>query len=274
MREGGSKSCGGGSLCACRRALVLSPAAGWLGSVFPAATTARAEPAEVEAGLPGREIRHRLAPRPDVQPERRVALTLDACSGDADLELLQWLAQEGLSATVFATGRWLRGQPQALERLRAHPALFSVQNHGERHVPAVVAPGRSIHGVAAAADADAVRREVREGARAVQAATGVAPRWFRGATARYDAQSLRLLAELGQQVAGFSISADAGATLGAEEVARRVARAQPADVLLAHLNRPQGGTREGLRRSLPALRARGLEFVKLDGVTMQDFRGP
>ncbi|MEN9419223.1 MAG: hypothetical protein RI988_2843 [Pseudomonadota bacterium] len=218
---------------------------------------------------PGRELHHRLA----ASSPPRVALTLDACSGAADTALLGFLVRERIPASVFVTARWLAANRQAVALLRAHPDLFAFENHGERHVPAVIGAGLSVYGLPGAPDLDALRREVLEGARAVQAASGTDPRWYRAATARYDAAALQELARLGVRVAGFSLNADGGGTLSAAQVAARVARAQDGDVILAHLNRPGSGTRAGLEQALPALRQRGFTFVRLDAHELVEVKG-
>ena len=215
-------------------------------------------------GLPGRELRHRLPPEPGPSAApARVALTLDACGGAADSALVEFLVRERIPATVFATARWLAGHVPVVGMLRLHADLFELQNHGERHVPAVIGAQHRIYGLPGAPDLDAFRREVREGARAVEAASGQPPRWYRAATARYDEPALQELARMGVRIAGFSLNADAGGTLPAAEVAARVARARDGEVILAHLNRPASGTRAGLEQALPALRRQGLSFVHL-----------
>lgn len=227
----------------------------------PAPFSAAADPSPA---LPGRELRHRLAPEPGPSAAApRVALTLDACGGAADTALLDFLVRERVPATVFVTARWLAAHAQPLRTLRTHADLFELQNHGERHVPAVIGAQHRVHGLPGAADLEAFRREVREGARAVEAAAGQPPRWYRAATARYDEQALQELARMDVRIAGFSLNADAGGTLSAAEVATRVGRARDGDIILAHLNRPASGTRAGLEQALPALRRQGLTFVHL-----------
>jgi peptidoglycan/xylan/chitin deacetylase (PgdA/CDA1 family) len=231
-------------------------------------------PAAPHPGPPGREVLHRLGTEAGASAAPpRVALTLDACGGAADTALLDFLVRERLPATVFVTARWLAGQPQALGVLRQHAGLFDLQNHGERHVPAVIGAEQRVYGLPGATDLEAFRREVREGARAVEAATGRPPRWYRAATARYDEQALKELARMGVQVAGFSLNADAGGTLSAAEVAARVGRARDGDVILAHLNRPASGTRAGLEQALPALRRQGIAFVHLGTRELVETRG-
>ena len=254
-----------------RLCLCMAACSGWASRVLGAPThdraSAQAAPASSPARAaqpPGRELHHRLGPEPALGgPGARLALTLDACMGATDAALLDFLIRERMAATVFVTARWLAANAPALRTLRAHPELFELQNHGERHVPAVIGAHRLVYGLPGAADLEALRREVREGARAIEAATGRAPAWFRAATARYDELSLRELDRMGVRIAGFSLNADAGGTLGAAEVAARLSRARDGDVVLAHLNRPASGTRAGLEQALPRLRSNGWRFVHL-----------
>lgn len=215
--------------------------------------------AALAVGTPPLELHARIAGASAQDP--RVALTLDACGGGYDAELIRFLVAQRIPATIFATRKWLDRNPVAVAELRAHAALFDIQDHGAMHVPAVF--GRRVYGIAGVADEAALRREVLGGAQAIEQATGIAPRWYRGATAAYDARALEAINTLGFRVAGFSLNADAGATLPRRAVYERVRRAQPGDVILAHMNKPAGDTSEGLQPALLELRARGFVFVRL-----------
>jgi peptidoglycan/xylan/chitin deacetylase (PgdA/CDA1 family) len=81
-----------------------------------------------------------------------------------------------------------------------------------QNLPAGIGVGKNVYGIPGEQDIIHLRREVTEGARAVEAVTGVAPRWYRGATAEYDRQAIDEIAKLGYKIAGFSVNADAGAT--------------------------------------------------------------
>ncbi|MFN9505030.1 MAG: polysaccharide deacetylase family protein [Rubrivivax sp.] len=213
--------------------------------------------------LPGVEPRHRLL-RAETLPPLAVALTLDACGGAFDHTLIDTLIQRRVAATVFTTARWLRGNPQGLRTLLAHPTLFELENHGAEHRPALV--GATLYGMHGPADLAGVEREINGGAAAITATGQPAPRWFRGAGARYDAASLQLIAQRGLRVAGYSLNADDGATAAAATVERRLLAAQAGDIILAHMNKPAGGTAEGLAAAMPTLQQRGLQFVKLSQV--------
>lgn len=115
-----------------------------------------------------------------------------------------------------------------------------------------------------------LRREVLGGAQAVEQVTGIAPRWYRGATAQYDAQAIGEIGRLGFGIAGFSVNADAGATLSRRAIEERMRHVRGGDVILAHMNRPASDTAEGLRQALlELLLRRGFVFVRLNQVSLQ-----
>jgi peptidoglycan/xylan/chitin deacetylase (PgdA/CDA1 family) len=205
------------------------------------------------------ELHQRLAnPAPGT-----VALTLDACSGAYDKALINFLVARQIPATIFATQRWIKRNTDAVATLRMHPQVFQIENHGARHIPAVLGEGRRVFGIAGVGDAEGLRLEVQGGANAVIQAFGRQPVWYRGATALYDREALREIARMGFQVAGFSVNADAGATLGKQAILARLAKVQTGDVIIAHMNHPASHTAEALIEALPQMQARGLKFVKL-----------
>ena len=158
----------------------------------------------------------------------------------------------------------MRRNPEGLKLLLAHPDLFSLQNHGERHIPPVLGD-RSIFGIKAAGDLATIRTEVRNGAQAIEAASGIAPRWYRAATGFYSPSVIPEIEAMGFAIGGYSFSADAGASLPAARVAARMAAARSGDVIVAHINQPLRPSGEGVVAGvarIAAARARG--FVRLD----------
>jgi peptidoglycan/xylan/chitin deacetylase (PgdA/CDA1 family) len=192
----------------------------------------------------------------------RVALTLDACGGQTDRRILDALVENRIPATIFVTGIWLKHNADAFAVLRTHPELFEIEDHGERHVPAVDMPA-TIYGIKAAGSPAAVTTEVEKGAEELQAAGGAAPHWFRGATAKYDEPAIALIGKLGYHVAGYSLNADGGSLLGAAVTEKRVAKAKDGDVIIAHINQPTHAAGAGLVKGLLELKARGVTFVRL-----------
>ena len=205
---------------------------------------------------------HQLLALP--QPETKIAaLTLDACGGGYDARLIRFLVAERIPATVFATRKWIERNANGVTNLRSHPELFDIEDHGANHVPAVIGVGRRVYGIAGNPDVVHLESEVRDGAAAVEAVTGDAPRWYRGATAEYDPEALQVIMAMGYKVAGFSINADAGATHTRETIAARLNAVRPGDIIIAHMNKPGSDTAEGLASGLKSLLARGFRFVTL-----------
>lgn len=87
--------------------------------------------------------------------------------------------------------------------------------------------------------------------------------WFRAGTAFYDELAVSFIRRAGFRIAGYSITLDQGATLGKNEVAKRVLRSKGGDILLAHMHRPKSGTGPGLLEALPKLLEKGFVFVRL-----------
>ena len=87
------------------------------------------------------EIHQRLQLR---EGEQAVALTLDACSGGFDRELIDTLIARQIPATIFATRIWIDRHPEGVALLRAHTALFDIEDHGAAHIPAVIGRGKQI----------------------------------------------------------------------------------------------------------------------------------
>jgi peptidoglycan/xylan/chitin deacetylase (PgdA/CDA1 family) len=221
----------------------------------------------VLAQSPPVEIHQRLV-LPDAS-SRHIALTLDACSGQFDAALIQFLIEHRIPATLFATKRWIDRNPVGVSVIKSHLDLFDVEDHGERHRPAIIGAGLEAYGIPAHPDVEHLRREVLAGARAVELTFGVAPRWYRAATALYDKASIHEIDRLGYRIAGFSVNADAGATRSKAAIVRALARVRAGDVIIAHMNKPDSETAEGLAVGLAALLDAGFVFVRLDQVELQ-----
>ncbi len=201
-------------------------------------------------------------------PYQRVALTLDACSGKFDDDLIEFLIRNRIPATIFATKKWLLKNPVGVAVIKAHLDLFDVENHGENHIPAVIGKGKTVYGIPGEPDILHLRREVSEGARAITDIIGVAPRWYRGATAEYDAPAVDEIGKMGYRIAGFSINADSGASLGRKAIVKRLKNVRSGDVIIAHMNKPASDSAEGLSVGLLDLLREHYVFVRLDQVDL------
>jgi peptidoglycan/xylan/chitin deacetylase (PgdA/CDA1 family) len=175
-----------------------------------------------------------------------------------------------IPATIFATKKWLDENPFGVSVIKAHLDLFDVEDHGENHIPAVIGAGRKVYGIPGEPDLIHLRREVLLGARAIQKATGIAPHWYRDATAEYDPQAILEIEKLGYKIAGFSVNADSGATLKKIAIEKKLENVKAGDVIIAHMNKPASDTAEGLSVGLAYLLGEGFVFVRLDQVDLKE----
>jgi peptidoglycan/xylan/chitin deacetylase (PgdA/CDA1 family) len=166
-----------------------------------------------------------------------------------------------MPATLFVNARWIEANPRKFQRLAADP-LFEIANHGTVHRPLSVT-GRSAYGIAGTSSVAQVIDEVMVNQRLITRLTGAAPAFFRSGTAYYDDVAVRAVNDLGLRVVNFDVLGDAGATYSAAQVANAMLSSKPGSIVLAHMNRPDSGTAEGIDAALPKLRRRDFRFVRL-----------
>ncbi len=199
-------------------------------------------------------------------PPRRMALTLDACGGPKgqsyDPKIIALLRELEIPAAIFVTNKWLDKNREIAAELAQDP-LFTLEAHGVHHRPASV-NGHSEYEVVGTRSVKELVEEVEMNARRIRDDYGKRPRWFRSGTAYYDEVAVDVIRDLGYNIAGFTVSADEGASLPAAAVAAKLIKAPDGAILLCHLNKPASQTGKGLSQALPALKKSGVRFVRLD----------
>lgn len=200
---------------------------------------------------------------PTVPGRRTLALTFDACGGGAgvavDANLIKVLREFSVPATLFLNSRWIAANPQ-LTRELINDSLFSVQNHGTRHLP-LSTNGRAAYGIPGTASVDEALQEVTENLDKVRAEFSHDMTWFRSGTAHYDDVCVDLCNSHGIRIAGFSANIDAGATASASSVASAISAMPDGAIGIGHMNHPGSGTADGVRKALSTMR--DVNFVKL-----------
>jgi len=203
--------------------------------------------------------------------QKVIALTFDACGSAKgmkfDRALIEYLDKEQIAATLFINGRWIEPNRQEFDRLAANP-LFEIANHGFSHKPASVS-GKSVYGISGTKNAGELVDEIELNAGRLEKLTGKRPRFYRSGTAYYDEVAVQIAGELGQQVAGFSLLGDAGATYSSEQVKTALLAAKPGDIAILHFNHPESGTAKGIMAAIPELKKRGFRFVKLSDLELE-----
>ncbi len=195
-----------------------------------------------------------------------IALTFDACGGGKlgngfDSKLIKLLEKHGVPATLFLNARWIAANPGIASDLAANP-LFELANHGFEHVPLTVR-GQRAYGIAGTADAGAAYDEIVRGQDALAEVSGEVSPFFRPGTAWVDDVGVAIAERLGVSIIAFDVNADAGASASAKQVAGNLRTARDGSIVLAHFNRPESGTAEGLAVALPQLLDSGADFVTI-----------
>ena len=202
--------------------------------------------------------------------QKIIALTFDACGGrhgsGYDADLVDYLRREHVPATLCVSGRWIDRNLATFRDLARDP-LFEIANHGFNHRPCAL-DGESEYGIQGTANAGEAFDEIEANRRKIEALTGTAPRYFRSATAFTDEACARLARQLGVTMFSFDVlSGDAVAGTAKEVIAANVLRGvRPGAIVIMHFNRPAWNSAEALREIIPALRAQGYRFARL-----QDF---
>lgn len=200
----------------------------------------------------------------------QVALTLDACGGPTgagfDQQLIDLLISTQTPATLFINSRWIDANPQLTDQLIANP-LFCIGNHGTKHVP-LSATGQSAYGIAGTGSVGEAYDEVMGNQQRLTELMGEPPKYFRPGTAYFDDICAQLVRALGLLPVNFDVNSDGGATYSAAQVVSETSAATSGSICIAHFNQPNGSTFEGLAQAIPALKAKGLTFARLDEMTL------
>jgi peptidoglycan/xylan/chitin deacetylase (PgdA/CDA1 family) len=195
---------------------------------------------------------------------RVVALTFDAgANADAVPSILATLRREGVPATFFLTGDFVRDFPAAARSIAA--AGFRIGDHTITHPY-----------LTKLSDA-AVRHEILGGAQQITAVTGANPApLFRFPYGDADARTIALANQAGYVPVRWTVDTlgwegNAG-HIGASVVAARVlAGARPGEIVLMHVgSNPDDHTTfdaDALPQVISELRAQGYSFVTLDALT-------
>ncbi|WP_280770011.1 polysaccharide deacetylase family protein [Salipaludibacillus daqingensis] len=198
--------------------------------------------------------------------EKVIALTFDACGGpfgnEYDEELIQFLREEEVPATLFFNARWIKENEKIFLELADDP-LFSVQNHGTNHLPLSV-NGKTAWGIQGTSSVEEVIDEVMDNQILIEELTGETPKFFRSGTAFYDDVAVEIVQNLGLSVVNFDILGDAGATYTAEQVEKALLQSTEGSIPLLHMNQPNSETAEGVANAIPILEAKGYTFILLD----------
>lgn len=202
---------------------------------------------------------------------KEVALTFDACGGptgsEIDNNLISFLKSEEIPSTLFVNSRWIDENTKEFIELAENP-LFQIENHGTEHKPLSVT-GASAWGIKGTTSIKEVVDEILNNHNKITQLTGQPPSFFRSGTAYYDDVSVSIANELGIDVVNYTILGDAGATYSSDQVKEALLTASPGDIALLHMNQPDSGTAQGIRKAIPLLKEKGFTFVQLSNQNLR-----
>jgi peptidoglycan/xylan/chitin deacetylase (PgdA/CDA1 family) len=195
---------------------------------------------------------------------RVVALTFDAgANADAVPSILATLRHEGVPATFFLTGNFVRDFPGAARSIAA--AGFRIGDHTVSH-PYLTRLGDA-----------AVRQEILGAARQITAVTGKSPPpLFRFPFGDADARTIAIANQAGYVPVRWTVDTlgwegTAGHITAQVVVSRVLDAARPGEIVLMHVgSNPDDHTTldaDALPRVISGLRAQGYSFVTLDALT-------
>ena len=202
--------------------------------------------------------------------EKIIALTFDACGGkygsNYDNDLIQYLIDEQIPATLFVNYRWIEVNKDKFLEL-ANNDLFEIENHGYEHRPLSVT-SNSIYGIDGTGNIKSVIDEIKLNEKTIYELTGRKTKYFRSGTAYYDDVSIKIASDLGYKAIGFSVNGDAGATFSKSQIENALSKSTSGDIVICHFNQPKKYTFEGLQYALKELRDKGYSFVKLEDTSI------
>ena len=205
----------------------------------------------------------------DIKTDKKImALTFDACGGPHgsgyDEELINFLRQNKIPATIFLSGLWIDAHPDIVKELAADP-LFEIENHGLTHHPCAI-DGESKYGIHGTASVGQAVDEIELNARKIEAFTLRKPTYYRSATATTDEACAEIARHLGETIISYDLlSGDAVAGTPTNIIKDNlVHQAKDGAIVIMHMNHPEWNGYEALKQALPEWQQQGFTFVKLE----------
>jgi peptidoglycan/xylan/chitin deacetylase (PgdA/CDA1 family) len=200
--------------------------------------------------------------------EKYVAFTFDACGSEKgngyDKELIDFLHQENIPATLFISGKWIDRHFDTFLSL-SMDTLFEIENHGLHHQPCSM-NGKSVYGIRGTANCADAFDEMEANALKIESITKTRPRYYRSGTAYIDEACVRMAGKLGIKVISYQVlSGDAVAFTPDSVIEKNVIKnVKPGAIVIMHFNHPEWNTYEAMRKIVPRLRHLGYKFARLN----------
>lgn len=206
--------------------------------------------------------------------KKLVALTLDLCEQPGEVAgydgaIIDYLRSQGVKATLFAGGKWMRSHPERTRQLIADPR-FELANHSEAHRNLRLLSGAAL--TAEIAGPQRAYEAARESLAASECVAGRGPALarvpqrmslFRFPFGACNAAALAAVADAGLLAVQWDLSTgDPSPSQSAAAIAAAIVRnVKPGSIIIAHANGRGHNTAAALPIAIPKLRAAGYDFV-------------
>ncbi len=230
-----------------------------------------AEFAKAKPGKFSEFVKYRRKDNDKSMDQKVIALTFDACGGNHsgyNAALIEYLRKEQIPATLFVTGIWIEKNKETFQQLARDP-LFEIENHGLMH-RLCSTEGKTKYGVHATRNLGDVIDEMELCARKIAQLTGRRPIFFRSATAYSDELANKVAERLGMEVVSYDILAGDAMKASGKTMSRNILNgARHGAVVIMHFNHPELQEKQALELSVPELRRRGYNFIKLEDFSIK-----
>ena len=213
--------------------------------------------------------------------KKLLALTFDLCElqGEItgyDAALVDYLRANNVKATFFTGGKWMRSHPERTAQLMADP-LFEVANHAEAHRNLRLLSGDTlaaeIRGPQIAYEQTRAALSRSQCIKGQEAAFGSIPErmnLFRFPFGACNQASLDAVNDAGLLAIQWDLSTgDPTPAQSARAIADAMIAAKPGSIIIGHGNGRGFHTSEALLTAIPALRAKGYDFVTVSELLAQ-----
>lgn len=209
-----------------------------------------------------------------------VALTFDMCEtpGEVtgyDAALVNVLRANGIKATFFSGGKWMRSHAERTQQLMADP-LFEIANHAEAHRNLRLLSGNAlkeeIEGPQRSYEVQRAALTARACTRGDDAVQSIPPRMglFRFPFGACNQASLDAVNDAGLLAIQWDLSlGDPVPAQSADAIADALLEAKPGAIIIGHSNGRGFHTAEALAIALPQMAAKGFEFVTVSELLAQ-----
>ena len=199
--------------------------------------------------------------------EKFAALTFDMCELDTvttgcDMEVINFLREKKIPATLFMGGKWMRTHSRRVKQIMSEE-IFEIGNHNWSHGNCALLSEEGLRAQILWTQSEYELLSEETGLENINAV----PKLFRLPYGRNSEKSLKIISDLGLRVIQWDVAAEAGDNTNiktAKRNAKKVsAMTKSGSILLFHANLVPKGTINLLREVVNELEIQGYKFLKV-----------